>query len=232
MKITHITDLKGLPYPYQLQGVDLRAAYLAWADLRGAILRGADLRCADLRGAIPTGADLRCADIECTDLSGADLKFANLDGAFFKDANLTQANLQGASLFGANLRDANLTGAKFPEFLVKLPPLGQSFIAWKKVRDSSYYDIVLKLEIPADSPRVSTFISRKCRAKSAKVLEAFTVSRKAVVRTDFRSLRDSRFIYRVGETVEVSDFNDDIRVECTQGIHFFETRGEAEEYIW
>ena len=109
---------------------------------------------------------------------------------------------------------------------MKLPPLGQSFIAWKKVRDG----FILKLEIPADSPRVSTFIGRKCRAKSAKALEVFTISGEPTEQTEFRSSYDRDFIYRIGETIEVPDFDDDIRVECTQGIHFFETWEEARKY--
>ena len=175
-------------------------------ELQGAALRRVNLAGVDFHNANLTGADLR----------GANLRGANLRGADLKDADLRNAVLDGA----------DLTGAKLPEFLVKLPPLGQGFIAWKKVRD----DFVLKLEIPADSPRVSTFIGRKCRAKSAKVLEAFTISGKTAEETEFRSLHDYYFIYRVGETVEVPGFNDDIRFECTQGIHFFETRKEAEQY--
>ena len=221
MKITCSADLEGLSYPCQLQGADLRGAELQGFNFLRANLRNADLFRANLRG-----ADLRCADLE-----GANLRGANLEGANLTRADLRGAELRGADLRGANLRDAlfegaNLSGAKLPEFLVKLPPLGQSFIAWKKVLGS----FILKLEIPADSPRVSTFIGRKCRAKGAKVLEAFEISGDPTEETEFRSLRDRDFIYRVGQTVKVSDFDDDIRVECTQGIHFFETREEAWGY--
>ena len=218
MKITSVDDFKRLPFPYQLQGADLTGASLEEAGFYEANLQGANFQKAYLQGANLQGANLQ----------GANLQGANLRGAALVGANLRNANLEGAVLFDALLEGANLSGAKLPEFLVKLPPLGQSFIAWKKVWDC----FILKLEIPADSPRVSTFTGRKCRAKSAKVLKAFRVCGKPAEQTMFRSLRDYYFIYRVGETVEVPDFNDDIRLECTQGIHFFETRKEAEEYVW
>ena len=215
MKITCATDLEGLWFPYQLQGADLRGANLDRANFHRANFQGANFH----------GARLQRANLQAANLRGANLQGANLQGATLIEVNLRNANLEGADLQDADLQDADLTGAKLPEFLVKLPPLGQSFIAWKKVRG-----FILKLEIPADSPRVSTFIGRKCRAKAAKVLEAFRFSGKPTEETEFQSLHDYYFIYRVGQTVEVSDFDDDIRVECTQGIHFFETREEAEQY--
>lgn len=43
-------------------------------------------------------------------------------------------------------------------------------------------------------------------------------------------MHDMSFTYRVGETVEVEDFDHDRWNECTTGIHFFITRIEAVEY--
>ena len=36
--------------------------------------------------------------------------------------------------------------------------------------------------------------------------------------------------YRVGAEVRPDSYDDDPRVECTNGIHFFLTRAETEEY--
>jgi hypothetical protein len=36
--------------------------------------------------------------------------------------------------------------------------------------------------------------------------------------------------YKAGEIIHPDKFDDDIRVECANGIHFFITRREAEEY--
>ena len=205
-KIRNTTDLAGLPKPCLLQG---------------ALLQGVDFQDADLRG-----ANLWKVDLEGANLQGADLQGAFLQDADLRGANLQGANLQGAKLQGADLDGANLQGAKLPDPLVKLPPVGESFIAWKKVRGN----VVLKLEIPAESPRVSTLTGTKCRAKRVKVLEAFDRLRNSVQEVGFESLYDHTFVYRLGEVVEVKDFDDDIRIACTQGIHFFSTRGEAERY--
>ena len=48
--------------------------------------------------------------------------------------------------------------------------------------------------------------------------------------TEVQSAYDQSFVYRVGETVEVSDFCEDRWDECAAGIHFFITRKEAEDY--
>ena len=226
MKIASITDLASLPKPYQLAGADLRNASLWGANIWGADLQGANLQGANLAGANLVDAYLTGANLERANLRWASLTGANLTGANLEGANLQGAYLEGANLQGAYLEGANLEGAKLPDLFVKLPPVGESFIGWKKVQGR----IVLKLEIPAESPRVSTFIGTKCRAKSAKVLEAFDVQGNPVQETEFLSLYDKDFVYRLGEVVEVEDFDDDIRVECTRGIHFFSTWEEAEEY--
>jgi hypothetical protein len=200
--IRNIRDLEGLSRPYQLQGADLEGASLSGANLTGADLSGADL----------TGADLRGAWLWSIDFSHADL---------------TGADLTGADLTSADLRGSALVGAKLPELLVKLPPVGESFIGWKKVRDG----IVLKLEILANSPRTSTLVGRKCRAKSVKVVEAFNYFGHETRETKFKSKYDPCFYYQLGEVAEVGDYDDDIRVECTRGIHFYMTRKEAASFI-
>jgi hypothetical protein len=44
------------------------------------------------------------------------------------------------------------------------------------------------------------------------------------------SKHDMDTIYKAGVVVHPDKYDDDIRVECTHGIHFFITRKEAEEY--
>ena len=41
---------------------------------------------------------------------------------------------------------------------------------------------------------------------------------------------DRDFIYKVGEVVEVKDFDENRWEECSTGIHFFMTRDEAVKY--
>jgi len=38
--------------------------------------------------------------------------------------------------------------------------------------------------------------------------------------------------YKINEITEADSFNDDIRLECSNGIHFFITKNEAREYIF
>ena len=48
--------------------------------------------------------------------------------------------------------------------------------------------------------------------------------------SEIESDYDGDFVYRVGETVEVPDFDDNRWNECAAGIHFFITRDEAVKY--
>ena len=191
------------------------------AILSGANLRGADLSRANLSGAVLSHADLSCANLSCAKLSnaslnGADLSGADLSGADLNGADLSYANLSRAILNGA-IKDAKTI---LPHYRIA-PEVG-SFIAFKKLRNN----VVATLEIPAEAKRTSSLIGRKCRAEFAKVV---ALSSNAVVGYA-KHQSPGAFPYRVGEIVRPDSFNDDIRLECTNGIHFFMTRREAEEY--
>ncbi|MBU9446900.1 pentapeptide repeat-containing protein [Burkholderia multivorans] len=210
-----------------LSGADLRGANLSGADLRGAYLRGADLRDAylrgaDLRGAYLSDAYLRDAYLSDAYLRGADLSGANLSDAYLRGADLSGANLSDAYLRGANLSDAYLRGADLSDvknFAFQIIPEEGAFVGWKKLKNG----VIAKLEIPADAKRTSTPIGRKNRAEFVRVLELFGAE-------EGLSQHDSKTVYRVGEIVRPDSYNDDIRLECTNGIHFFVTRAEAEAY--
>ena len=194
-----------------LCGADLCGAYLCEANLRGADLCGANLREANLRGADLCGANLREAD-----LCGADLCGADLCGAY-----LCEANLRGADLCGANLRGAYLCGAKGAYMAC---PTDGSFIGWKKA--SGY---IVKLQIPEDARRSSAG-GEKCRCDKAYVAEIQNTDGTKADIEAIHSNRDNNFVYTVGATVEVPDFDDDRWNECAPGIHFFIDRRAAVEY--
>ena len=139
--------------------------------------------------------------------------------ADLREANLYEADLRRADLYGANL-DKKLIDKFFP---ICCPECG-SFIAWKKA--SSH---ILKLQIPEDAKRGSAF-GRKCRASKAVCLAIEHMDGSKSKLTEIASDHDRSFIYRVGETVEVADFDDDRTHECAPGIHFFITRQEAVDY--
>ena len=103
-------------------------------------------------------------------------------------------------------------------------PREGAFIGYKKCRDGR----IVQLEIPAEAKRSSAF-GRKCRCCRAKVLNIWTADGEEVGYAV--SIYNSSFVYHKGETVEVSNFNNDRFDECSSGIHFFMTREDAENYI-
>ena len=233
-------------YKANLEDADLRDADLEGANLSEANLEYADLRRACLEKTNLSESNLSKTDCTYANLRNASLIYANLREAFLKGANLVDANLRGADLVyadltysdlsginlkGANLNRANLGGAslsgvKYDEttsfFALQCPEKG-SFIGYKKAG----YRIV-ELLITEDSLR-SSATSRKCRCSKAKVLSI----------TDFNNTEnfdmvassyDKNFIYKVGEIIEVKDFDENRWNECSTGIHFFITRQEAINY--
>ena len=210
---------------------DLRDACLRNADLHYANLSGADLSCADLRDANLSGADLSCADLFganlCdADLCGADLYNADLCGANLSCADLRDADLCGANLCGAHLCGSNLKGVRYNEktacYAMQCPEKG-AYIGYKKAEGK-----IVELEIQEDAKR-SSATTRKCRASKAKVLSITSIDGKEHFE-EAKSNNDQAFVYKVGEIVEVKDFDEDRWNECSSGIHHFITREEAERY--
>ena len=131
------------------------------------------------------------------------------------------ANLREANLCGADLREANLRGAKGAYMAC---PTDGSFIGWKKA--SGY---IVKLQIPEDARRSSAG-GEKCRCDKAYVAEIQNTDGTKANIEAIHSNRDNNFVYTVGATVEVPDFDDDRWNECAPGIHFFIDRRAAVEY--
>ena len=186
-----------------------------------AIRRGANLRDANLRDADLRDANLRDANLCDADLCDADLCGANLCGAY-----LCGANLYGADLRDADLRDADLYGADLCDAkgcYLSCPTEG-SFIGWKKASGH-----IVKLRIPEDARR-SSATGHKCRCDKAYVMEIQNMDGTKATEDTVRSDHDKNFVYTVGATVEVPDFDDNRWSECAPGIHFFIDRRAAVEY--
>ena len=182
------------------------------ADLRGEDLYGADLRFANL-----CGADLRGANLCRADLRGANLRFANLCGA----------DLRGANLCGADLRLADLCGVIHDEntaFYDLCCPEKGSFVGFKKASGR-----IVELMITDNSKR-SSATSRKCRCSEAVVLSITNLDGTKFDGDKIHSDHDKSFVYEIGKTVSVNNFNEDRWEECSTGIHFFMTRDEAVNY--
>ena len=86
----------------------------------------------------------------------------------------------------------------------------------------------MELLITEDAKR-SSATTRKCRASKAKVISITNVESTETFE-QAASQHDRRFVYKVGETVEVENFDTDRWNECSTGIHFFITRQEAMNY--
>jgi hypothetical protein len=126
-------------------------------------------------------------------------------------------------LQGADLQGADLQGAKNTELaaaLTTICPEGD-IIGWKKLAGG----LIAKMLIPAAAKR-SNATGRKCRAEWAQVLEIWDGTTQ--VQSGVSSWDGSA--YTVGESVYPDKWDDDRWDECSNGIHFFITRPEAENY--
>ena len=204
-----------------LNEADLSSTNLCEANLKGAYLINAKLRYANL-----SEANLIRVDSFDADLSHTDLTYANLMGADLRNADLSCANLMGANLSNAKLSNAILNDIAYnvltTSFNLQCPEKG-SFIGYKKADKK-----IVELLITEDAKR-SSATSRKCRCNKAKVLSITNIGN-TVEYKEAHSDFNYSFVYRVGEVVEVKDFDEDRWKECSTGIHFFLTRGEAVNY--
>ncbi len=154
------------------------------------------------------------------DLTGADLTGANLEGADLTRADLTGADLTGADLTRADLTGADLTGADLEEAekfrLGKI--LTEPLMGYKKTKEG----VVITAEIPAGAI-IFCINGKKCRTNRAKItdMEGHEV---------LHSSYDNSFEYRLGQEINIKNFNLMYNVECASGFHFFRTREEAENY--
>ena len=204
-------------YGAYLYGANLEGANLEGANLKGANLKGANLYGANLEGANLEGAYLKGANHEGANLEGANLEGANLEGANLYGANLKGANLYGANLEGANLEGAYLKGAYLEDFrLGKI--LTEPMTGYKKTQEG----VVITAEIPVGAI-VFCINGSKCRTNRAKITD---MAGHDVLHSEY----DNSFEYRLGQEIEIKDFNLMYNIECASGFHFFRTREEAENY--
>jgi len=206
-------------YGANLRGANLDCAYLDGANLRGAYLNGANLYGANL-----DGANLDDANLSRANLYGANLSRANLYGANLDDANLYRANLYGANLDGANLDGANLSRANLDE--KELPRKGyivkEDFTAYKKCNNKD----IVELKIPKGAI-VFSINNAKCRTNKAQVVSINGKKGKELITYSYYN---ESFSYKVGQKIEIEDFDLMYNIECSTGVHFFKTKQEAEWY--
>ena len=186
----------------------------------------ADLSYVDL-----SKADLRYANLRYANLSYANLSEVNLSDDDLSEAYLRYANLSYANLRYANLSYADLSSIKYNYLSIGLNlvcPEEGSYIGYKKAKNKDKEEVIIKLLITEDALR-SSATTRKCRCSKAKVLSITSLDKTKTFDKAYSNW-DETFIYRVGEIVEVDDFNTNRWKECATGIHHFITRKEAVEY--
>ena len=184
-------------------------ADLHGVDISYANMRGVDMSYANMRGADMIGANMEGADMRSADMSGVNMSYANMRGADMRNANMHGADMIGANMEGADMRSADR--------LRKGIKLSEPIIGWKKCKNN----VLVKLEIPRGAI-VFSINNKKCRTDKAKVLE--------IIGADRAYSNYKFFSYYVGDIIEVFNFNCEYNVECAEGIHFFKTREEAENY--
>ena len=166
-------------------------------------------------------ADLSEADLRAADLSAANLRGANLRGANLRGANLSEANLSGANLSEADLRAADLRGI-IADYMTggfwSVAPETGAFTGWKKCING----VIVELTIPADARR-SSATTRKCRAEFVDVVSVHGAEVGV-------SQYAHGVVYRPCERVTADGWDADRWNECSNGIHFFMSRAEAEAY--
>ena len=220
-----------------LEGADLNGANLRGSYLGYAVLTNANLIYTNLRGANLCYANLNYANLWCASLSEAhfinaklirtNLSDADLSGADLSGADLSGSSLDRANLSNTDLRSANLHNISFSEktaFLLPQCPSEGSFVAWKEASGK-----IVKLLVTEDAKR-SSATSLKCRCSKAKVLAIENMDGSESELKEVASSFYCFFVYRVGETVEVEEFDDNRWNECSDGIHFFISREMAVKY--
>ena len=120
-----------------------------------------------------------------------------------------------ADLSSADLHGANLSGAeRFRLGMVVDEPL----MGYKKTKEG----VVITAEIPSGAI-VFCINGSRCRTNRAKITD---MAGHEVLHSQY----DNTFEYRLGQEINIKDFNLMYNVECASGFHFFRTRKEAEEY--
>ena len=130
-------------------------------------------------------------------------------------ADLSGADLSGADLSGANLSCAVLSGA---DRLRLGRILTEPLTGYKKTVEG----VVITAEIPAGAI-VFCITGKKCRTNRAKIID---MDGHEILHSQY----DNSFEYRLGQEIEIKDFNLMYNVECASGFHFFESREDAENY--
>ena len=224
------------------QGIE-KDSYYKWPeeykDLSNLDLHNIEFKNIDFSGVNFSHSDLYNAYFIACNLAFANLSYANCDNCTFKAVPFVQTDFTGVRIH--NIGVYHIPGIESDIKDSMICPETGSFIGYKV----AYIDIpafdnlrtfknmgIIKLEIPEDAKRLSPYFGvEKCRCDKAKVLEITSVLDSSKHYDTAYSIFDKSFKYKVGETISVEDFDDNRSNECSTGIHFFMTKGDALDYL-
>jgi uncharacterized protein YjbI with pentapeptide repeats len=238
---------------YDLSGLDFSGHNLSHASFQDSIIDDADFSNCVLNDATFENSRLRhtsFADADCTE---CDFEHADCSEGDFVSTNLSSAHLTDACFFLGSFSETNLTNAQaystdfrecdFDEcdltdihtdedtvgYFLTCPEKG-SFTAFKKAElYQSSERVIVELKVPASALR-SSACSRKCRVSKAKVVSITSLDGTKKYKQNAYSMHASNFAYKIGQNVEVKNFDKNRWNECSTGIHCFMTREEAVNY--
>mgnify|MGYP006370450787 CR=1 FL=1 len=113
---------------------------------------------------------------------------------------------------------------------------------WKKLRDSTIAELIVledglipessRLQIQSKTKLMAGGNYRKCRVPAAYVVALYPSSwnTSCTPITEGRSDYDYNFVYKLNEVVRPREYDTSEFIVCTNGLHVFLTRGEAEAY--
>lgn len=225
---------------------EVHAAYVNGRDFRNVDLHNVSFgdygdEIVNLEGADFRGCDLSSTEFCYCNLANADFTGANLEGCEFIDCYFGDFGdapvLKGAENIRANKWRSTFYHKIHLQFYfisdIKMPldTAGQELIVYKIIIARNGYDelVIAKLLIPSEAKRI-VFKDSKCRCEKAKVLDIYSMDKTRHFAYGFSCMYDKYFKYTVGEEVCADKFDEDAKLICAHGIHFFLTEEEAVEY--
>ena len=231
---------------FKFENIDLTQAVFDNVSMRYVCVENVKFDCAEF-----TDCDLEGSSFENCTFKHTDLGMNKLSNADFTDCDLTDACVQSTNFQevyfinvnftnvdanGTDFRNADFDNCKFENmrydectagFALACPETG-AFTAYKKARLYNRDNCIVQLEVPADALR-SSATTRKCRVSKAKVVAVYDENGKSIQKNAYSNHTKS-FVYRIGQMIEVKNFDKDRWHECAPGIHCFITKKEAELY--
>ena len=149
-----------------------------------------------------------------------DVNYCTFDHCIFKDC--TFYNIYTCT---ATIKECHFENGA--PYVPTVCPSEGGFIGWKVcINENTINPVLVKLMIPEDAERTSSYGERKCRCSKAYVVGMYDLNGTPSKVTKAFA-RYTNMIYEVGKWVEPDSYNPNREITYTHGIHFFMERQEA-----